>query len=82
VVKNGVFTVTLNLALDWPLVESYTQEVLSRYNMNISAFTDEEIATAWTASLQDRLELWAEDGDFFLERLSTEERFYAALFEN
>lgn len=81
-VNNGRFTVTLNLDLDWPLVETYTQEVLSHYNMDVSAFTEEEIAAAWMASLQDRLELWAEDGDYFLERLSTEERFFKALFED
>jgi len=81
-VQNGKFTVTLNLDLDWVLVEQHTQELLSRYDADISTFTEEEIAQAWMAALQDRLELWAEDSDFFLERCTTEERFYRALFDH
>jgi len=81
-VQNGRFTVTLRLTLDWPLVEDYTQALLSNFNMDISTFTEEEIASAWVTALQNRLELWAEDGDFFLEHCSTEERFFQALCEN
>ena len=81
-VNDGKFTVTLRLDLDWPLVEDYTRVLLSNFNMDIGTFTEEEIASAWLAALKDRLELWAEDGDCFLEQLTTQERFFQALFEN
>jgi hypothetical protein len=81
-VNNGRFTITLNLELDRPLVEAYTQEVLSHYNMDVSAFTEEEIAQAWLAAIQHRLELLAEDSDEFLAHNGTEERFFQALLAN
>jgi hypothetical protein len=78
--RNGVLTVTLKLDLNWALVEWYTQQLLSRYNMGISQFTREDIAAAWTAAVQHRMELLAEDGDEFLAHNGTEERFFQVLF--
>ena len=77
--RDGVLTIELKLHLNWALVEYYTDGLLRNYNMDISAFTREEIARAWTAAVQKRMELWAEDPDSFLDRNSAEEQFWKVL---
>ena len=78
--RDGVFTITLKLDLNWALVEYHTQDILSNYNLDITAFTREEIAAAWLAAIQHRLEAMAEDSDYFLAANGTEERFFQTLF--
>ncbi len=77
--RDGVLTIELKLDLDWALVEWYTDALLSDENMDIAAFTREEIAHAWTAAVQKKMELWAEDADSFLDRNGAEERFWQVL---
>ena len=77
--QDGVFTINLSLDLNWALVECYTQDILSNWDLDITDFTREEIAQAWLAAIQHRLDLIAEDSDRFLSRNSTEKRFFQAL---
>ena len=78
--QDGVFTMNLSLDLNWALVECYTQDILSNWDLDITDFTREEIAQAWLAAIQHRLDLIAEDSDCFLSRNSTEKRFIQVLF--
>ena len=77
--QDGVFTMNLSLDLNWALVECYTQDILSNWDLDITDFTREEIAQAWLAAIQHRLDLIAEDSDRFLCRNSTEKCFFQAL---
>lgn len=77
--QDGILTIELKLDLDWKLVEWYTDGLLSDNNMDIAAFTREEIAAAWTAAVQKKMELWAEDADSFLDRNGAEEQFWKVL---
>ena len=73
------FTITLQLDLDWALVEDHTQEILSRQGLGIIEFTPDEISEAWMETVRHYLERAAEDSDSFLRRNGTDERFLKLL---
>ena len=77
--QDGVLTIELKLHLNWALVEWYTDGLLRNYNMDISTFTREEIARAWIAAVQDKMERYAQDPDWFLDNNGSEERFFQVL---
>jgi len=78
---DGVLIIELKLHLNWALVEWYTDGLLRNHNMDIDAFTQEEIARAWTAAVQKKMELWAEDADSFLDRNGVEDQFWKVLLD-
>jgi len=74
-----VLTIELKVHLNWALVEWYTGRLLRDYNLDISAFTREEIARAWTAAIQTHIERYAQDSDYFLDQNGVEEQFWRTL---
>ena len=77
--QDSTFTITLQLDLDWPLVEDHTQEILSHSGLDITDFTPDEISEAWTETVRHYLEKAAEDSDHFLRQNGTDERFLKTL---
>ena len=79
--RSSAVTITLTLNLDWPLVEEYTDALLADENMAITDFAPTQIVDAWAAAIQEKMELWAEDPDSFLDHNGTEEKFLHALLD-
>ena len=77
--QHSTFTITLQLDLDWPLVEDHTQGILSEQGLDITDFTPDEISEAWTETVRHYLEKAAEDSDHFLRQNGTDERFLKML---
>ncbi len=55
--------------------------MLERYNVDVSAFTAQELVEAWTKAVQHRLESWAEDTYHFLASNGGEERLLQTLLD-
>ena len=79
--QHNSITITLQLDLDWPLVEDHTQGILSSLGLDVTDFTPDEISEAWTETVRHYLERAAEDSDSFLRRNGTDERFLQTLLD-